>query len=422
MPAKQRQKIHTEQPPARRNRKKQRQRTLGAALFFGFTLLSGGLGFLVTAWYFADVILRVRHEGESYDLRVKGVTSDTVTVERTSNTERRGLYGLDWNGGYARVGEIVASDTKSVTRQLLQTSQQLRAGQRVHWNVHTYDGNPEHGRGLSYTDVQVPGELGLFPAWHVPGKSSTWVIMVHGYKSNRAEGLRIMPLFVRLGLPMLDITYRNDLDAPASPDKLYHLGSTEWRDLEAAVQYALAHGAEDLLLYGWSMGGNIVETFLRRSPFASHVRAVVLDAPVLNWSLVFAKQAQNRHFPAFITDIVERIMYLRAGINFHDQDHIASANQQKVPTLLFHGVDDSLIPVAGSDAFAQARPEVVTYQRVNGANHTQEWNVDAQAYEQALEVFLAQHVHLEHYEIPEEVVETPPLKKNLVKKINRKKA
>jgi alpha-beta hydrolase superfamily lysophospholipase len=287
--------------------------------------------------------------------------------------------------------------------------------------VHTYDGNPERGRGLDYTDVQVPGEQGLFPAWHVPGKASTWVIMVHGYKSNRAEGLRIMPLFVRLGLPVLDITYRNDLEAPASPDKLYHLGSTEWQDLEAAVQYALTHGAEDLLLYGWSMGGNIVETFLRRSSFASHVRAVVLDAPVLNWRLVFDKQARDRHFPEFITNIVEWIIYLRAGINFNEQDHIASASQQKIPTLLFHGVDDSLIPVAGSDAFARSCPDLVTYQRVSGANHTQGWNVDAQAYEQALETFLAQNVRLDRHEVSEEVLEAPP-QKNLVQKITKKKA
>jgi uncharacterized protein len=399
------------QSHVKRNRKKQRQRTLGALLFFGFTLISGGLGFLVTAWYFADYILRVKHEGETYDLRVKGVTSETVTVERTSNTERRGLHGLDWSGGSAIVGEIIASDAKSVTRRLIQASSRLQADQRVHWNVHTYDGNPERGRGLSYTDVQVPGALGQFPAWYIPGKVSTWVIMVHGYKSSRAEGLRIMPLFVRLGLPVLDITYRNDIEAPASPDKLYHLGSTEWQDLEAAVQYALAHGAEDIVLYGWSMGGNIVETFLRRSSYVSYVQAVVLDAPVLNWRLVFDKQARDRHFPEVITSIVEQIMRLRAGIDFNAQDHVAFARLQPVPTLLFHGVDDSLIPVAGSDAFAQACPDLVTYQRVSGANHTQEWNVDAQVYEDALETFLLQTLRLEPEQASEEVQEVSLLEK-----------
>ena len=47
-----------------------------------------------------------------------------------------------------------------------------------------------------------------------------------------------------------------------------------------------------------------------------------------------------------------------------------------------------MVPVESSDTFAQALPGLVTYRRVNGADHTQAWNVDPQAYEDALKAFL----------------------------------
>jgi pimeloyl-ACP methyl ester carboxylesterase len=59
-----------------------------------------------------------------------------------------------------------------------------------------------------------------------------------------------------------------------------------------------------------------------------------------------------------------------------------------VPALLFHGVDDPLVPIATSDAFAAARPDLVEYVRVARAGHVRSWNVGPQAYEARVEAFL----------------------------------
>ena len=61
------------------------------------------------------------------------------------------------------------------------------------------------------------------PAWLIPGRSSTWAIVVHGINSNPQVGLRIAPALHRAGLPQLLITYRDDHEAPPAPT-----ASTTW--------------------------------------------------------------------------------------------------------------------------------------------------------------------------------------------------
>ena len=59
-----------------------------------------------------------------------------------------------------------------------------------------------------------------------------------------------------------------------------------------------------------------------------------------------------------------------------------------IPTLLFHGTADALVPIVSSDLYAQAHPNLVTYLRVEGVDHTRKWNAHPQAYEDTLKTFL----------------------------------
>ena len=128
------------------------------------------------------------------------------------------------------------------------------------------------------------GPLGEYPAWFVPGTRDTWAIVVHGNSMSRLDGLRMVPITVDAGFPTLVPTYRNDTGAPEDPSGKLRYGLTEWRDLEAAVRYALDNGAKDVVLAGYSMGGGVIMAFLQRSKLRDDVRAVILDAPMLDFS------------------------------------------------------------------------------------------------------------------------------------------
>ena len=100
-----------------------------------------------------------------------------------------------------------------------------------------------------------------------------------------------------LGLTSLLVSYRNDGLAPSAPDGRYGLGSTEWRDVDAAIAFALANGAKEVVLFGWSMGGAICLQTADLSQHRHVIRAMVLDAPVIDWVNVLAHHARAEPDP-----------------------------------------------------------------------------------------------------------------------------
>ncbi len=320
---------------------------------------------------------------------------DRIVLDRSEATLRPGTYGLVWESGHAIVGPILGQDTETVTRRLSGVSGYLVRGLEAGLNSQTYSGDPGEARGLPFASVKVKGELGPMPAWLIPGRTPAWAIVVHGINDNPQVGLRIAPALHRAGLSSLLITYREDLGAPTSPDGLHHLGLTEWRDLEAAARYALSHGARRLVLAGYSMGGALITQFMERSALANRVSALVLDAPVLDWKEIFAFGATEMGFPSFTALPVEWAIGARIDVDWDSLEAVAHPEDFQLPILLFHGLDDELIPIETSDEFAEELPQWVTYYQVPQAGHTQSWNVGPALYEDRLEAFLDQTLKTE---------------------------
>jgi pimeloyl-ACP methyl ester carboxylesterase len=361
--------------------------------------------------YFAGQInsdgLSAAHIGDpqTYDLVVDAFRAGQVTLHRTGEKPARDdlatadEYGLSWPGGTgvltgapARTGSAIRRGLKVVTGNPPATGIPA-ALQRDVWP------DPKAAYGASFTDVRIPCPGGSCPAWFVPGRSATWFIAVHGKDAKRTEPLRAMGPAIRAGLPTLDISYRNDPGAPASADHQHAYGVTEWRDLQAAVAYATRHGARSVVLFGSSMGGAIVASFLEHSPSATVVRAVLFDAPALDFRATVDWGAAHRSLPLIGTPIpgvltatAEWMAGWRYGIDWDAMDYLPGS-WLKVPTLVVHGSADLTVPVTTSNRLKAAHPTLVQEVVVRGAPHVGSWNVDPRAYEQREAAFLSAVVH-----------------------------
>jgi hypothetical protein len=259
--------------------------------------------------------------------------------------------------------------------------------------------------GLPYQEVAVPGPLGDCPAWLVPSRDSecpagpgTWAIAVHGRGADRREALRILPTLHQAGLTTLVISYRNDLGAPASPDRRYHLGASEWADLAAAVRYASDHGATRVLLYGWSMGAAVIGAYLSSLDRDQlPVAGVIWDSPVLDWRATLRQQARMHRIPAAlvwpVTEATVLASSARAGIRFSRFNLARRPPARRPPTLVIHGAQDSAVPPGPGRALAKTvrsgRSDwPLRYLEIPGAEHTAGWNVDPTGYRRAVEDFL----------------------------------
>jgi pimeloyl-ACP methyl ester carboxylesterase len=335
------------------------------------------------------------------NLWVLGVTESSVTLTATADSLLPGQYGLWFDGGkgYARIGRIVGTTPGTVTRELIAVDEGvLLEGMSARPGAWFY--LSPHELGVEWHDVVVDTELGEAPAWLIPAESpgGSWVINVHGRAVRRQETLRAVPAFRAAGYTSLLVSYRNDGDAPDSADLRYSLGDSEWRDIEAAMRFAVDRGATDIVLMGWSMGGAIVLQAATRSPLARYVRGIVLDSPVLDWASVLGFQGSEMRLPPAASHAVlavigntwgRRLTGQAESIDLARLDFVTRAGELSWPTLLIHSDDDGYVPSGPSHQLAAARPDIVTFDVFQVARHTKLWNYDPARWNLAITSWLA---------------------------------
>ncbi|UCB43537.1 MAG: alpha/beta hydrolase [Dehalococcoidales bacterium] len=366
---------------------------LGVSIFV--TTILWGVG-----WYFSDVLkdgaLVPDYTPPEYDLQVGDIQEGYVTLYPTSDAEadgpwtRDGTWGLEWSRGYDQVGKIVEITEDRVVREYMPISGGLNEGELVRLDSWAFAGDPLQAFGIPFQEVSYSSPVGDFPAWLVNGTDPTWVIFVHGKGAERGQALRMVPTMAEMGYPFMVITYRNDEGVPSDKDGFYRYGQTEYEDLEYAVTYALDHGADQVVLAGYSMGGAIIAKFLCDSPIADNVSGVILDAPMMNFSATVDLGASQKGYPVFISAIGQAVSSYRFGIHWEALNYLKRTDRLSSPILLFHGDADIKVPITTSDALAEARSDIVTYVIVEGARHNCAWNTAPDSYEAAVRDFLMQ--------------------------------
>jgi len=357
------------------------------------------LGLLAVAWagagwYFSQQLLGPKWPAPEYELEVLGVGPGsgakprTVTLDADEETLRDGTFGLNTTTGYAILGEITSRDDGFVTRRVRQVEGELDRGIMASVETIPWNGDPRQSIATPFAAVEAETDLGEMPAWYTRGRGDTWAVMVHGYKTSRRGLMRDYGVVRDAGMPILNVTYRNDPGNPEARDGLIQLGQEEWLDVQAAMEWARDRGAERFVVFGDSMGGAIVCELYHESELAGRIDALVLDAPVLDWNAVLDLQASEMGIPQPVTWSAELAIEQRIGFDFGAFDQIARAREFDLPILLFHGTEDNVVPFATSEAFAEALPDLVTFYPVEGAAHVQAWNLDPRLYERRLGRFL----------------------------------
>lgn len=393
-----------EQPTAAPSHRRHRRRWRHAVAWSAAVLVAVVVLFYGAAgWYFAGQIrsdgLAVTHSPLGYEDVVVAVDAGSVTVRAHDDAQDlpREVVGLWWPGGYAQLGPATATtgtDQVRPVRAVLWGTLPA-AGTRVELDEFAVRPDPS-ALGLPFSEVRIATPLGEAPAWLVPGTSGTWVVVAHGRGASRAEALRLLPALHRSGATVLDITYRNDEGAPQT-DGLARFGQEEWPDVQAAVVYAVDHGARGVVLYGLSMGGAADLAYLLHGTAGlDAVRGVVLDAPAVDFGATIEQAADERSLPlglpipGSLVTVAKWIESTRDDVSWSQVDYVAQAGDLPgIPILVLHGADDARIYPATSRALAAARPDLVTLVEFPGAGHVRSWNTDPARYETEVTTFLA---------------------------------
>ena len=330
--------------------------------------------------------------------------AQTVTLERTEDTVLPGRYGLFTEGteSYVKIGSVLAVGDRTVKRKLLtHISKDARLSPLVAFSGWYFE-RPEELH-VPFTPELIDTPVGPCPAWLFPAGEAemitdTWVIIVHGRGTTRAEGLRAVAVFHGLGITSLVVSYRNDGEAPRSRGGTYKLGATEWLDVDAALAFARERGANRVLLMGWSMGGAIVMQVALNSAHADMIDGIILESPVIDWRLVLGYQAKLVKLPKPVTDLAMEALQSEWGparvggpIPLDSLDIVARADELRHPMLILHSDDDGFVPSDASHELVSSRPDLVELHSFDVARHTKLWNYDQERWSNAIRTWVQRH-------------------------------
>jgi uncharacterized protein len=387
------------------------RRLLISIIFFFVALALVGL--VAVGWVFSNSILQVQPYGLQPEFEILEVTATTITLpeppneNQFANTRREGVYNLRWGDAnvlsattnvasemtlnYGRLGKILSDEGGKVVRELeVIAGSPPNVGDGARLESFVFLRNPKEDLGIDYETLTLSGEVGNLQAWWIDEQADTAVLMVHGRRRGTVqETLRAMPTIVAEGFSVLAMAYRSHGDSALSSDGFYHYGASEWRDAVVALEFLGGKGVKNVILYGFSMGAEVVlETFHNHTHTLS-VKAIILDAPFLDPRPIFRDGAvkMNLPLPDLLTDWAMFVARLRAGIDWPTLDQRMNASKIDVPVLLFAGTADSTIPIELVDEFA-SKVHDIKYHRNEGVEHVESWNHNPDVYEAQLRAFL----------------------------------
>ena len=397
---------------------------LGYVLIIFIFVALGGVG-----WFFSGVIYEGGLNPDFNDTESIGTAEDRVLVSSISsdsivlNVEEemwgplleKGIYGIIGQNGDAVVGDIISTNGTLVERSLINLNGTLVEGDKIRgtslvvredtgefkilgtssWSGQASEGvyTPKSVSGLDYETIYYQSDLGEFPAYLTNEGDVGIVIFVHGFRGDYSREVFAKMRageIVDMGYRSMIISYRNDKGLPKDPSGIFQYGTTEWKDIDGAIDKALEF-TDNVVLWGTSGGGGPISSWLGNVGDKSKVSGIIYEAPVINfWESVEVNGAARYPWvPQQLFGYFKIFTEIRYGIDFENMNFTDNVINSKIPVLLFHGDDDEWVPVEMSDLIAENRDTNFTYIRYENVGHVTSWNADPDNYVYQLDTFLS---------------------------------
>ena len=226
--------------------------------------------------------------------------------------------------------------------------------------------------GMAYEAVTfaAPDGVELKAFWTPAEDAKATVLFCHGNGGNIGHRVETIFLLRQLGLNSLVFDYRGYGASTGRPSE-----EGTYRDARAAWDWLVDTKGIDprtIIVHGRSLGG----------PIAAHLaREVQPAALILESTFSSAPALAQRMYPIFPARLLCRFRY----------DTVASLGQVRVPVLVIHSPDDTMVPLAEGRAVFDAAGEPKQFLQIRGGHNEGFWESGGD-YTGGIADFLRRHV------------------------------
>lgn len=266
----------------------------------------------------------------------------------------------------------------------------------AHPTIDPLKSNPMLSAGLSFETIRFPSKTGksMLNGWYIPtvSPSTKTIIFSHSYGGNREEPW--MPMYKlaselhkrEFNIIMFDYGY-----VKSDNRRVFTAGVKESQDLLGAIAYGKSRSAEEIIVWGFSMGAG---TALQTALHTRDISAMILDSTFLATpDNMYHNIAQKISIPKQPSIWILNVIFpLLNGTGFNQVPyHDVLKKAYPMPIFFIHGLEDERSPNAMIQHFAKnqsTNPLSSLWLRA-GAPHEQVYDVDPKNYMEKTMNFIA---------------------------------